>query len=168
MNAYQVFINCSRYLQRTEDETKWKEYVTNWDYRLVQKGRFGIDTRTCWFVVETQVDFDRLSVLHPDRVLLVDQSYIQDTQGEKALGPSVQLPALRRESHQHTMPLFSVAQGKDYPRDQVAEGGQGGCAFPLRRSKEGRSEKLCKDNDLHMSGNMAQIISRLIATDVQQ
>jgi hypothetical protein len=193
-NAYQVFINCSRCLQRTEDETKWKEYVRNRDYRLVQKGRFGINTRTCWFVVETQEDFDRLSVLHPNRVLLVDRSYIQDTQGEKAIDGTTLLHEVTSwaEEEPTTMPRVWPAFVANLPCNCDYNPTNTQCPFsPWRKARiihvtEGLKEgevavhtpfagvrkddlkKLCKDNNLLVGGNMAQLIARLIAADVQQ
>ena len=84
-NAYAVFENCSRCLQQTEDETKWKGYETKKEWRLRNKGSFGINTRTCWFLVDTREQLAYFSLKYPGRILLVDRSQIQDTLGEKPI-----------------------------------------------------------------------------------
>ena len=53
-NTYEGFVNCSHCLERTEDDTMWKECVRTKDHQMEQKGRFGINTHTCWFVVEKE------------------------------------------------------------------------------------------------------------------
>ena len=55
------------------------------DARLKNKGWYGMNMRTCWFVVETKEDFDDISFKYPGCILLIDRSYIQDTKGEKPL-----------------------------------------------------------------------------------
>ena len=75
-NAYQVFQNCTRCLTRTDDETKWKGYKNNNDERLKNKGRFGMNTRTCWMVVEEEYLFNMYSLDYPGRVLLIDRSFV--------------------------------------------------------------------------------------------
>ena len=78
-NAEQVFINCFTHLQKTEKDTKWKEYEETHDPKLRGKGRFGVNTFTVWFVVATQDDVDRLFVEYPGRILLCDRSFTLDT-----------------------------------------------------------------------------------------
>ena len=39
---------------------------------------------------------------------------------------------------------------------------------PFAGVRKDNLKRLCLDNDLHVSGNMAQLIARLIAADVQQ
>ena len=41
------------------------ELEENKDPRLRNKGRFGMDTRTVWFVVETKEDQEQLSAEYP-------------------------------------------------------------------------------------------------------
>ena len=84
-NAYQVFQNCIRCLSRTDDDTKWKEYTNNKDERLKRKGRFGMNTRTCWVVCEEKEKYDEYLSWYPVQVLFVDRSCTHDIHGEKAL-----------------------------------------------------------------------------------
>ena len=42
-----------------------------------------MDSRIVWFVTESKEEQDRLTILYPGRVLLCDQTYIQDTAGSK-------------------------------------------------------------------------------------
>ena len=39
---------------------------------------------------------------------------------------------------------------------------------PFAGVRKDALEKLCNDNDLHVSGNMTQLVARLIAANVQQ
>ena len=84
-NAYQVFQNCTQCLTRTDDDTKWKDYKNNKDEKLKRKGGFRMSTRTCWMVVEEKEKYDEYLLRYPGRVLFIDRSFTQDTQGEKTL-----------------------------------------------------------------------------------
>ena len=94
-NAYSVFENCYNRLQKTRDQTEWQEFERNRDKRLRNKGRFGMDTRTVWFVVETKADQERLSVKYPGRILLCDRSFVLDTHAKKAVDDTTRLHEFR-------------------------------------------------------------------------
>ena len=86
-NAEAVFKNCYQRLQKTREQTEWRGYELNRDARLQNKGRFGMDTRTVWFVVETKDEQDRLSTEYPGRILLLlcDRTFVLDTHSGKAV-----------------------------------------------------------------------------------
>ena len=65
--------------------TKWRELEQSRDPNLRGKGTFGADYIKMWFVVETQEDFDRLSLKYPGQIILVDRSYLIDTYKEKCI-----------------------------------------------------------------------------------
>ena len=109
-NAKQVFINCFTHLQKTEKDTKWKEYEETHDPKLRGKGRFGVDTLTVWFVVATQDDVDRLSVEYPGRILLCDRSFTLDTYKGKAINGTTQLHEVR--STDTTIPTSHPLNGQ--------------------------------------------------------
>ena len=94
-NAEAVFKNCYQRLQKTREQTEWRGYELNRDARLQNKGRFGMDTRTVWFVVETKEDQDRLQVKYPGRILLCDRTFVLDTQSDKAIEGTMQMHELR-------------------------------------------------------------------------
>ena len=77
--AYQVFKNCNRSLTKTEDDTKWKKCKDTNNERLKNRGRFGMNTRTCWMIVEEQDVYNEYLSRNPGLMLLLDQSCIQDT-----------------------------------------------------------------------------------------
>ena len=86
-----VFENCFRLLQKNQDQTEWKKYETLHDVRLKNKGKFGMDTRTVWFVTETKEEQDKLLLKYPGRILLCDRSYIRDTHNEEAIKDTTNL-----------------------------------------------------------------------------
>ena len=65
--------------------TKWKRYKNRKDEQLKNKGWFGMNTRTCWMVVEEEELLITYSLDYPGRVILIVGSYFQDTFNEKAL-----------------------------------------------------------------------------------
>ena len=44
-------------LEKIRDQTEWRKYERARDPRVCRKGRFGMDTHTVWFVVETIREF---------------------------------------------------------------------------------------------------------------
>ena len=91
--AFFAFVNCIQHLETFE--TKWKRMEEEENIRIKEKGRFGIDERVMYFVVETQKDFDQLSVQYPGRILLCDRSVIQDTVLSKPIKGTNQLHEVR-------------------------------------------------------------------------
>ena len=94
-NAEAVFKNYYEGLQKSSEQTEWRGYELNRDARLRNKGRFGMDTHTVWFVVETKKDQDRLQVKYPGRILLCDQTFVLDTQSDKLVEGTMQMHELR-------------------------------------------------------------------------
>jgi len=88
-----VFENCKELLEKTE--TKWKRYEEANDPRLKDKGKYGMNSRKVFFVVETEEEYIRLSLLYPGRILLCDRSFIQDTHQDKAINGTTQLHEIR-------------------------------------------------------------------------
>jgi hypothetical protein len=76
-------------LQR--EVTKWKEFERTRNPSLKGKGTFGADYYKMWFVVETQADFDRLSLEYPGQIILCDRSYLIDTYKEKCIDGTTRL-----------------------------------------------------------------------------
>ena len=73
------------------------------DAQLKNKGRFGMNTRTCWLVVETKEESEDILLKYPGRILLVDQSYIRDTDLEETQnrwkrGNEIKLPPQKIKS----------------------------------------------------------------------
>ena len=65
------------------------------DKRLKNKGKYGMDSRTVWFVAESKEDQDRLQVEYPGKILLCDRTFVLDTQGKKAIANTTQLHEVR-------------------------------------------------------------------------
>ena len=86
-----VFVNCHNRLQQTPDDTKWKAYESTGDVRLEDKGKYGMDSRIVWFVVETRELYDSLSVEYPGKILLCDRSFILDTHKNVAIDGTTKL-----------------------------------------------------------------------------
>ncbi|MGB2447348.1 MAG: hypothetical protein ACPICB_06430, partial [Candidatus Poseidoniaceae archaeon] len=87
-NAFAVFVNCFNGLQKTFSDTMWKEYEAKNDLKLKNKGKWGMDSRTVWFVSETLEELDHLKAKHPEyahRILLCDRSKIQDTVNHQSI-----------------------------------------------------------------------------------
>ena len=99
-NALGVFKNCTEHLQKTHGQTKWKQCEVDKDARLKKKGRFGMDSRTVWFVAETREEQDKLLVEHPGKILLCDRSFILDTRGHQAVDNTTQLHEFRSVAEQ--------------------------------------------------------------------
>ena len=59
--AEKVFVNCLNHIEVKTGESKWDEYERTGDYRLKEKGKFGMNSRSHWLAVETKEDFDRLN-----------------------------------------------------------------------------------------------------------
>jgi hypothetical protein len=59
-NARMVFKNCHRLEKRGED-SEWLELERRKDIRLKRKGKYGMDSQTVWFFVETEDDFNALA-----------------------------------------------------------------------------------------------------------
>ena len=94
-NAEAVFKNCYERLEKSDEHTEWKGYEKEKDGRLKNKGRFGMDRRTVWFVVETKEEHERLSLRYPGRILLCDRSFVLDTHTGKAVEGTQQMHELR-------------------------------------------------------------------------
>jgi hypothetical protein len=94
-NAEAVFKNCYERLEKTRDQTEWRKYESARDPRVRRKGRFGMDTRTVWFVVETVLEQERLEQLYPGRILLCDRTFVLDKMSEKAIEGTNQMHELR-------------------------------------------------------------------------
>ena len=63
--------------------------------RLKNKGRYGMDSCECNFVVETKEDFDRLSSEYPGKVLLCDRTFVLDTRGHDSVEGTKELHEVR-------------------------------------------------------------------------
>lgn len=93
--AEKVFVNCLNHIEVKMGESKWDEYERAGDYRLKEKGKFGMNSRRHWLAVETKEDFDRLNSKHPDRIVICDRSFILDTEGHKPVPGTKQLHEVR-------------------------------------------------------------------------
>ena len=156
-----------------------------------------MNTRTCWFVVEEQADFNRLSVLHPNRVVLVDRSYIQDTHGEKALEGTTllhevcsvdteiptTLPRIwsamvanlpcncrycREDPLNKVCPYSPWRKARILKVTEALREGEVAVSAPFKGVRKDDLKRLCKANNLRVGGNMDDLIKRLVAADVQQ
>ena len=83
-NAFMVFVNCMERLEQTPAQTMWKEYEKNGDAHIKNKGVYGMDSRTVWFVVETLDEFNTLSAKYPGRIVFVNRSFTFDTHNAKS------------------------------------------------------------------------------------
>ena len=66
-------------------QTDWIKFERKKDPRLRNKGKYGMDTRIVWFVVETKDEQDRLSTEYPGRIILCDRTFVLDTHSGKAV-----------------------------------------------------------------------------------
>ena len=89
--AQKVFENCLKNLEKTQDETAWKQYEADGDDRLKNKGKYGMDSRRVWFVVETKDELDKLDAAFPGRILLCDRTFVLDTHSKTPLDKTVHL-----------------------------------------------------------------------------
>jgi len=87
--ALKVFENCKTHLEKTHDTSKWRKMEEDGDARLEQKGRYGMDSRRVWFVVEDEEEQQRLLAKYPGRILLCTRAKIQDTKGRKCVNESM-------------------------------------------------------------------------------
>ena len=77
---------------------------------MKNKGKYGMDARTVWFVVETREDQVELSWKYPGRILLCDRSFIPDTYNKKSINNTMSLHKVRSTatsvptSHPHKWP----------------------------------------------------------------
>lgn len=95
-NAWKVFLNCDKHLASTD--THWGQYESDGDARLQHKGKYGMDSRTVWYVVENEEDRVRRAAEQPDladRILVCDRTYIQDTVGKKCITDTSKLHEVR-------------------------------------------------------------------------
>ena len=195
-NAYAVFENCSRCLQQTKDETKWKGYETKKEWRLRNKGRFGMNTRTCWFVVETQEQLEHFSLKYPGRILLLDRSQIQDALGEKPIdGTTLLHEVCSVETDIPTsLPRIWKAKIANLPCNcpyctldpinvlcphspwrkariinvtEALKEGEVAVRAPFEGMLVGELKDLLRANNLRLSGNKAELLERLIEAGVQ-
>jgi len=83
-NAFMVFVNCMERLEQTPAQTMWKEYEKNGDAHIKNKGVYGMDSRTVWFVVETLDEFNTLSAKYPGRIVFVNRAFTFDTHNAKS------------------------------------------------------------------------------------
>ena len=93
--AFKVFKNCFDYLQRTEEDTKWKEYEQTANRLLKNKGAWGMDSRNVYFVTESKEEFGRESQRYPGRILLCDRTKMKDTQNQQSLDDTNECHELR-------------------------------------------------------------------------
>jgi hypothetical protein len=83
-------------LEKSREESEWMRLERDGDVKLKRKGKYGMDSRTVWFVVESKDEFDRLNALYPGRIKLCDRTFILDTQGKKPMPKSTQLHEIRQ------------------------------------------------------------------------
>ena len=62
--AEDAFVN-THCLEKTREETKWSAMEEHGDVALKVKGKYGMDSRTIWFIAEDQLVFDRLNTQFP-------------------------------------------------------------------------------------------------------
>ena len=93
-SAYKVFANRHR-LEKKREDSEWLEYEIRGDVALKRKGKYGMDSRTVWYVVESQEEYDRLSVQYHGRVLLCDRTFTLDTLGGKSIPDNKSLHEVR-------------------------------------------------------------------------
>ena len=155
-----------------------------------------MDTRTCWFVVEEQEESTRLSLLYPGRILLLDRSYIHDTQGEKALDGTTLLhevisvakevptnlpriwPALVANlpcncKHCTVTPINTECSYSPWRKARLInvvealKEGEVAEHVPFEGCSNTRLKELLKGAGLTLGGNKVVLISRLIEANVQ-
>jgi hypothetical protein len=93
-NGRMVFKNCHRLEKRGED-SEWLELERRKDIRLKRKGKYGMDSRTVWFVVETEEEYNELHAQYPGKILRCDRTFILDAQGKAAMPESTKLHEIR-------------------------------------------------------------------------
>jgi hypothetical protein len=93
-DAETVFVN-SLGIEKTAEQTCWAGYEEKGDVKLKGKGKWGMNSRTVNFVVETQEDLDRLAPEYPGKIFLCDRSFIMDTKGHTAIPGTSQLHEVR-------------------------------------------------------------------------
>ena len=130
--ALKVFKHCHEKLQKSEDDTKWKEYENTKDHRLKNKGVWGMDSRCVYYVTESEQELQELSTSYPGRIILCDRTKIKDTQDMKSLEDTHNCHEVRsvaytvpqmipREwpAHQEDLPCALCPQCRDNPFNVV-------------------------------------------------
>ena len=57
----------------------WIKHEEDVDARIKNKGKYGMNSHTVYYVVETEARLEVHRYNHPGRILLCDRAYIQDT-----------------------------------------------------------------------------------------
>ena len=82
-------------MEKRGEDSEWLELERRKDIRLKRKGKYGMDSRTVWFVVESQDDFNELNPQYPGKILLCDRTFVLDTQGKSSMPESTKLHEIR-------------------------------------------------------------------------
>ena len=106
-NALKVFVNCHR-LEKSREDSEWIQYENENDIALKRKGKYGMDTRTVWYVVEEKEEYDRLVVKYPGRVLFIDRDFVMDTFGKESIQNTSKLHEICSEATHIQAALPSV------------------------------------------------------------
>jgi hypothetical protein len=93
-SAKDVFVNC-RVLEKSRDDTKWSVMEQRGDIALKDKGKYGMDTRTVWFVCETQAEFEQMNAQYPGKILLCDRTFVLDTHNGQSIPQTSDLHEVR-------------------------------------------------------------------------
>ena len=72
-------------MEKSREDSEWIQYENENDIALKRKGKYGMDTRTVWYVVEEKEKYEELVVKYPGRVLLIDRDFVMDTVGKKSI-----------------------------------------------------------------------------------
>ena len=75
--------------------TKWSTMEQCGDIALKDKGNYGMDTRTVWFMCETQANFERMDVQYPGKILLCDWTFVLDTHNGQSIPQTSDLHEVR-------------------------------------------------------------------------
>ena len=83
--ASEVFQHCVKKLECKT--TKWNMYEAEKNPKLREKGTWGMNSRTCWFVTEHDEELQKLDTEYPGKVIKIDRSFIMDTHGRQSIDP---------------------------------------------------------------------------------
>ena len=155
-----------------------------------------MNTQTCWFVVETQEQLEYFSLKYPGRIRLVDRSQIQDTLGEKPIDGTTllhevcsvatdvptSLPRIWKAMianlrcncpHCILDPINVLCPYSPWRKarlinvTEALQDGEVAVRGPFEGMLVGELKDLLRANNLRLSGNKAELVTRLIEAGVQ-
>ena len=110
--AFHVFCNMKYHLERSREKSDWLKWEREGDARIRKKGKYGMDSRTMFYVVENFDEFQKYRnefPQHASRIILCDRTKFPDTQGKKSIYGSHQLHEVKS--------LLTAANIPEWPVD---------------------------------------------------